>query len=171
MSKVFFISDTHFGHRDIHTKFRTGFSSVLEHDETITDNILTTCSKRDTLYILGDVVIRKESLSYLERICDSIRFVRIILGNHDNELTRKYNPTVVDLLGCGVTSINGVSSYKEAWLTHVPIHESEFRKKLFNIHGHNHNEEIIKDSRYINVACEHVNYMPVGYAELIEKAH
>lgn len=168
MSKVFFISDTHFGHVDIKRK-RPLFSSTFEHDETITDNILTTCDrKRDTLYILGDVVIHRDSLSYLKRVCEGVAFVRIILGNHDNEFTRKHNPTVPELLACGVTSVHGVIRYKESWLTHVPIHESEFRTREFNIHGHNHKMEVIEDKRYINVACEHVNYTPVGYKELIE---
>ena len=166
---VYFISDTHFGHKDIHKKFRTCFSSVQEHDEYIRDRILSTVGKRDTLYILGDVVIHKDSIDYLRDLVNRIEYVRIILGNHDNEKGRKGNPTVEELLTLGgVASVQGAASYKDAWLTHIPIHPSEFHRKVINIHGHLH-DDFIEDNRYINVACESVNYTPVEYTKLFPK--
>lgn len=165
---VYFISDTHFGHKNIHNRFREGFSSLEDHDTTICENILKTCGKRDTLYILGDVVMDKSSLHYLKSICDRVEYVRIILGNHDFELSKQNRPNIHDLISCGVSSFHGACRYKDSWLTHIPIHESEFRKRKFNIHGHNHNTmDVINNPRYINVACEFINYTPVEYTKLI----
>lgn len=167
---VYFISDTHFGHPNIHETFRTRFTSIEDHDNHIVDRILTTCSKRDSLYILGDVVIHRNSLWCLTSICSHIEHVRIILGNHDLEPRRQNNPTLHELLSTGISSIHGAMRYKESWLTHIPIHESEFINQKFNIHGHNHIADfLIEDDRYINVACEIVDYTPVEYTKLIQR--
>lgn len=168
---VYFISDTHLGHKDVHQKFRPCFSSVEEHDNVITDNILSECGKRDTLWILGDVVIHKDSLHYLREICSRVEIVRVVMGNHDSEYGRKNNPSARDLLEAGVRSCHGAFAYKESWLTHIPIHPSEFHRKPINIHGHIHDgiiqgDDGIADRRYFNASCENVNYRPIEYTKI-----
>lgn len=170
---VYFISDTHFGHNNIHLKFRKCFSSVEEHNEIIKYNILTTCGKRDTLWILGDVVMNRNSMSYLEDICNGVEFVSVVLGNHDCEYGRKTNPTVQELLAAGVDSVHGAFKYKNAWLTHIPMHEREFYREPLNIHGHIHDDMILTsaceiDRRYFNASCEAVDYTPVEYSVIKE---
>lgn len=162
---VYFISDTHFGHANVHLKFRPEFDSVEHHDQFIVDNALRTCGKRDTLYILGDVVIKKSSLWCLQKLCDNIEHVRIILGNHDLERGWKGGCVIQDYLDAGVSSIEGCIRYKDAWLTHIPMHPSEFNRNPYNIHGHIH-DKTIDDPRYINVSCEQVGYTPVEYTKL-----
>ena len=171
---VYFISDTHFGHKNIHEKFRQCFSSVEEHDNVITDNILSECGKRDTLWILGDVVIHRDSIGFLKKICDSVEYVRVILGNHDGEYGRKNNPTAAELLEAGVTSCHGAFAYKDAWLTHIPIHPREFYRKPINIHGHIHDDAVTTasstaiDRRYFNASCEAVGYRPIEFTKIKE---
>ena len=167
---VYFISDTHFGHPNVHCKFRKRFSSVEQHDRVIVGNILRVCGKRDTLYILGDVVIHRDSLWCLRMLCENIEHVRIILGNHDAERNRRFTPTLQDILDTGVSSVEGCVRYKDAWLTHIPMHPSEFNRNPFNIHGHIH-DKMIDDPRYINVSCEAVHYTPVEYTKLIARAN
>lgn len=164
---VYFISDTHFGHENVHEGFRPCFSSTEEHDRIITDNVLSECSSRDTLWILGDVVINRSSISYLKEICDRIEIVRVVLGNHDGEQERKNNPSVTELMRAGVSSVHGCLRYKAAWLTHIPMNPVEFNRNPINIHGHVHGHTL-EDKRFINVSCEAVEYRPVEYNKLVE---
>lgn len=163
---VYFIADTHFGHKDIHLKFRPQFKSVKHHDEFILNKILKVCGKRDTLYILGDVVIHKESLWCLEEICKNVEYVRIVLGNHDCERGRSGSCSLQDYLNAGVSSIEGCVKYKKAWLTHIPINPIEFPRRLLNVHGHLH-DGVVDDPRYICVSCEQTNFTPVEYCKLL----
>jgi len=159
---VYVISDTHFGHTNI-LKFRDGFDSIEQHDRTITDNILSVCGKRDTLYILGDVCVYKESWKYVEEIASGVEFLHICLGNHCNE--RKGSPTLEDYMSV-CKSVFGMKKYKSAWLTHAPIHPDELRGKI-NIHGHVHSNNV-GDIRYFNASCENIGYKPVNIATVIE---
>lgn len=159
---VYCISDTHFGHSNI-LQYRTKFNTIEEHDRTITDNILKTCGKRDSLYILGDVCIYKDAFKYLEEISEHIEFLHICLGNHDQE--RKGSPTLEDYMSV-CKSVFGMKKYKNAWLTHAPIHSDELRGKM-NIHGHIHDNEI-NDPRYFNASCENVRYTPVNMVRIME---
>jgi calcineurin-like phosphoesterase family protein len=162
MSNVFFISDTHFGHNNICTH-RPSFSNVNEHDEFIFNNIMETITKRDTLWILGDVCFTMETFKkYVVPISEKVSVLRICLGNHDNE--RISAPTVADYVGIGA-DIYGITKYKNAWVTHAPLHPDELRNKI-NIHGHVHGHTL-KDNRYVNVSCEAVNYRPIKFSTII----
>ena len=46
--------------------------------------------------------------------------------------------------------------YKEFWLSHSPIHDSELRGK-FNIYGHTH-FKYVDDPRYRCVSMEQIDY-------------
>ena len=78
MSKVYFISDLHFGHKKI-TEFggdlRTG-NSWEENMEAIIDNWNNTVTKRDIVYVLGDVAFNKQGFDSLGRtyclICHTV---------------------------------------------------------------------------------------------------
>lgn len=170
---VYFIGDTHFGHKDIHLKFRPGFESVEHHDQTVAENILRTCGKRDTLYILGDVVINRASMHWLEKICEQTEYVRVVLGNHDSK-ERKTTPSVRELFEAGVHEVYGIRDYKRAWLTHCPIHPQEMRNRILNIHGHIHDSTVNwpfveqPDDRYFNVSCEKVDYTPIEFTKILK---
>lgn len=158
MSRVFFISDTHFGHRNI-CRYRPEFTSVEQHDEFVFDGIMNTVTKRDTLWICGDVCFNMSTFNkYIIPICERVSVLRIVLGNHDNE--RLEAPKIQDYVNLGV-DIFGVTKYKNCWVSHAPIHTEELRGK-HNIHGHVHRASI-NDGRYINVSCEAVDYKPIDF--------
>lgn len=156
--KVRFISDLHFGHENLATNLR-GFSSSIEHDEYIIDRWNSTvCNKKDITYILGDITMANSRFYYLLNRLNGIKHV--ILGNHDR---RQDVPKLLEY----VDTVSGMVNYKKEFiLTHCPIHPSEleFRYK-YNIHGHVH-ANTLKDSRYINVCCEAVEYKPKTIEEL-----
>lgn len=163
MSKVYFTSDLHFGHKNI-LKFaskhgRQG-TTVEEHDEWLIEEINKVVKKRDILWILGDVAmgtVNKNGPENLEKVARLHGTKKVILGNHDDlpvEYYSKYFQVV-----------RGMFRYKQHWLSHAPIHPCELRGKK-NIHGHVHANSVMRkvrpvlrikevlDDNYINVCVE-----------------
>lgn len=150
MSIVYFSSDWHLGHKNIH-KFRCkkngfpiDFKDEKDHREWLFDQVSPILTKRDTVYLLGDIAFSVETLAELKKLPGRKVLVK---GNHclikDNKL---YN-SVFD-------QIHGITKYKKVWLTHCPIHPEELRGKV-NLHGHVH-YATLKDGRYFNCCIDNI---------------
>lgn len=165
MSLVYFASDLHLGHKNI-TRFREGFSSAEEHHEIILDNLLSTVSKRDTIFLLGDVAFDN---SYCLRLLLGLQHATKIVwvpGNHDVSVQTILTFAEQLEYPAGKLHLPAFTSYKGWWLSHCPIHPDEIRNRKGNIHGHTHNYNI-DDPRYINVSMEQLpNWKPVLFTEL-----
>lgn len=166
MSRVFLISDLHFGHESM-AKMR-GFSSAEQHDEHIIEAWNRVVHKNDKVWILGDITM--EDPSHYPLLSKLKGAKHVIMGNHDLARHSKQLMLYVD-------SIAAMTRYKKCWLTHCPVHPRELEFKVErNIHGHLH-EYVVKegfgfdekiDKRYINVSCERVNYTPQLFDDLIK---
>jgi calcineurin-like phosphoesterase family protein len=152
---VFFISDLHFHHENMAIK--RGFKDANEMNEHIVTKWNKIISKRDTVYILGDITMEKKNYSILDRLKGN---KNVILGNHDQK------QHVQELLN-HVNSVAGMINYKGNYiLTHCPIHPSELDFRFsYNIHGHVH-ENTLNDTRYINVSCEAIDYTPIKFESI-----
>lgn len=155
MSLVYVISDLHFSHRNMATK--RGFTDEVEHDDFIIKQWNSVVTKKDVIYILGDITMEKTSPYYLLDKLNGIK--KVILGNHDM-------PQHVPELLKYVNSVCGVFKYKGFLLSHVPVHHFELDRFRKNIHGHVH-ENSLKDERYVNVCCEVLNYKPKLISEIM----
>jgi len=155
MSRVFFASDTHFGHKRIH-KFRTEFESESQHQEYVIERWNETVGKNDKVYLLGDSAFTMESIEAVRRLNGTKILLR---GNHDKLNTSVYLWVFKEV--CGIIR------YKDFWLSHAPIHPQELRG-LKNIHGHVHNATI-PDNRYFNACLENIDYRPIEYFELLNR--
>lgn len=168
MSKVFFASDLHLGHKNI-TRFREGFNSAEEHHEIILDNLLSTISKRDTIILLGDVAFTNDHCLALLMGLRHVSKIMWVPGNHDVSVS-----TILTLAehleyAPGKLHLPAFTSYKGWWLSHCPIHPDEIRNRKGNIHGHTHNYNI-DDKRYINVSMEQLpNWSPISFEDLINE--
>ena len=155
MSNVYHIGDLHLGHRNI-IKYRSMFKgkSVKEHDSTVVDIVCSNISRRDTLYLHGDIFFSQQSVEdFAQVLKDACNNIHLILGNHDFErmsagLKIKLMQQLIDL----GYNIHGFHKNKKVFLSHAPIHVDELRGK-FNIHGHVH-LATINDSRYANVSWD-----------------
>lgn len=159
---TFFISDLHIGHKNMCIK--RGFNDIFEMYSVLMDNWNKVVSKRDKVYILGDISMETDKYYYLLNSLNGIK--EVILGNHDK-------PNHVNELLKYVDKVSGLQKYSQkgyekVFLSHSPIHpcELDYRVK-YNIHGHVH-ENTLPDKRYINVCCEVVNYTPQLFSELIK---
>lgn len=163
MSKIFIVSDTHFGHENI-LKFRDGktnelvrnFSDVHDMNEYMVDRWNKTVNEDDIVYHLGDVYF-DNGHEVLPRLKGR---KRLILGNHDNAKSpylQKYFQKI--LMWRMFPEFNCL-------LTHVPVHESTLFKVQYNLHGHIHQNASPSD-RHINCSVEVQDYMPRLITDLI----
>jgi len=148
MSQIYTIADLHLGHTNM--ALHRGFSSVEEHDKHVIESWNSVINKRDTVWILGDLTMEKATDYYL--LDKLLGIKKVVGGNHDM-------PQHATKLMAHVNGLCGAYKYKGLILTHIPIHPIEIGMFKANIHGHIH-EDFIDDHRYINVACEAVNYTP-----------
>ena len=164
---VFFISDLHFGHKNFCKGLR-GMTSE-ESDELIINNWNKTVSKRDVVYILGDIVMEdpRKVKEYMQRL-NGIKYV--VGGNHDTrQVCKALSEIGIPVMGC--------VEYKGYICTHIPIMASETHFFKGNIHGHIHLKGKTDDfvyepteptGRYYNVNCEFHNYTPIPFEEIEE---
>lgn len=160
----FFISDTHFSHKGIVTFEHEGkplrpFKTVEEMDETLVNNWNSVVNAGDTVYHLGDVVINRRALPILNLLHG--RKV-LIKGNHDIFPLKDWLPYFDDIRAYKVMPEYGVIC------SHIPIHPDCMSRWRANIHGHLH-ANLIKDSRYISVCCEQINYTPIRLEEVLKR--
>lgn len=154
MSKVFFISDLHLGHKLMVkpelTHLRSGSLNVDDHDQWIIEQFNRVVTKNDLTWILGDVCFDKKKLPLLKRLngCK-----HLILGNHDEFTLIEYSKYF--------NKIHGFTKYKGIWLSHCPINPRQLRGK-WNMHGHVHTGTL-EDLRYINVCVEVLKGCPISW--------
>lgn len=164
MCQVKFISDLHISHKNVlnfSPQHRLNADSIESHDLMLMHLIRNSVTKRDRLYILGDLILGDASLDIFDSIpCDKI----LVRGNHDDRFNASDFLTVFK-------DVLGIVLYKKHWLTHCPIHPDELRGKG-NIHGHVHTNSIRDhyhqpDPRYINVCVEALDGVPIAYQDII----
>lgn len=165
MSKIFFISDLHLGHKRI-LEFspERGGTDVISHSEWLVQQWNSVVTKNDLVWVLGDVCFDKTHLKYLKRMKGT---KHLILGNHDQFPLDTYLQYF--------NKIHGLMKYKGHWLSHAPVHEGSLRN-LCNIHGHVHANSVqyynylhntLEDEyRYINVCVEANNGVPQTLEDL-----
>lgn len=182
MSKNFYISDLHFGHKNIIRYDNRPFKSVEEMDNTLINNWNRTVSSEDIVYILGDISWYDDDKTV--KIFKQLNGIKVLIkGNHDNIKSTS------SLSKC----FTGVQDYAELYLNKkdkvimshypIPFWNGQFRDTV-HLYGHVHNshqwnvyeswmEELrqLQDipMRAYNVGCmmKWINYTPRTLEEII----
>jgi calcineurin-like phosphoesterase family protein len=161
MPNVFFIGDTHFGHKNIIGFCRPQFAgkTIEEHDEILLDNWNKVVHHNDTVYHLGDVAWSTKAYKNILSRANGEK--RLIMGNHDNYTLNEYKKFFY--------KVYGAKYFDQGILTHIPVNPMQLEHRFrYNIHGHLHDSRV-DDPRYINVACEQINYTPIAWEDLKKK--
>jgi calcineurin-like phosphoesterase family protein len=177
VSKNFYISDTHFGHRNIIRYDNRPFASVEEMDSTLIKNWNSVVSSEDTVYILGDISWYQEEET--AKILAKLNGHKVLIkGNHDRVgNNRSYYDRVTDYLEI---KDNG----RKVIMSHYPIMfwNNQFYDSI-HLYGHVHNshqwnmmESWMDEARQLqalpmqayNVGCmmSWMDYMVIGYREI-----
>lgn len=165
MTNTFFISDTHFGHKNIITFKKSDgqllrpFDSVDAMNETMVNNWNDVVKDCDVVYHLGDVVINRNALPILDRL--NGRKV-LIKGNHDIFKLKDYVKYFDDIRAYKIMPEHGIVC------SHIPIHPESMSRWRVNIHGHLHNNTL-NDKRYLCVSVEQINYTPISFNEILKR--
>lgn len=168
MTDIWFISDTHFGHKNILSFLnRDGsrlrpFDTIEQMHECIFDHWNQTVKSQDIFYHLGDFGFGTFGLAVLRDVLPKLPGKkRIILGNHDKYQSLEY---------CKVfKQVHGTKKMEKLWLSHVPIRSDSIagRHVSGNCHGHLHSN-ITGDPGYFNVSCERVGFKPIHYETILK---
>lgn len=168
-SKVFLVSDTHFGHYGV-CRFLTSEGTKLrpwdnpdDMNEAMIQYWNETVSPNDKVYHLGDYVINRRAMGIASKLNGRKCLIK---GNHDVFRLSEYAEHFYDIRAYHVLS--------DMILSHVPVHESQLERFGVNIHGHLHSERV-KDSagnidpRYHCVCVEQTNFRPILLDEVIAR--
>lgn len=167
MANKWFISDTHFFHKNIIGYCDRPFKDEKHMNECIADNWNKFVKPEDKVYHLGDVACGMRSGGYTDKDLSKLLFslngqMRLIVGNHD--------PLKSPVLHRRFEKIELWKGFKEYNFTcvHIPLPLKALRDGNFCVHGHIHNNNL-EDPHYINVCVEQWNYTPVHLDEILKE--
>ena len=167
---IWFTSDTHLGHSNIIKHCNRPFTSLMEMDTTIIDNINSRVTESDTLYHLGDFCFQKRwAEKYRSRInCHNLI---LVMGNHDPAnadgtpkawfaklFSRVYTLTYLNIQINNKVQLVALSHY--AMRTWRQSHYGSW-----NLYGHSHGTlSPAKNSLDVGVDCQ--NFCPININEV-----
>jgi calcineurin-like phosphoesterase family protein len=167
----YFTADPHFGHKSVIDFCNRPFSSGIEMDSVLINNINKKVLGGDTLYILGDFSFRsspRQILEYRNRIwCNNIV---LVLGNHDKEIRKneKLRRCFSEVVEFGTEiSLGG----RRIVLCHYPLETwAGQRKGAIHLHGHSHgnlSREVVSKPNRMDVGVDCHSYMPISLDEIL----
>lgn len=176
MSRIFFASDHHFGHRKV-SELR-GFPTPAHHNLFILDQHNDTVRDDDVVHMLGDLsaggaAATRQALEWVKRLKGR---KRLIAGNHDpvhpmnrdaHKWVREYLEVFESVAPFGRASIRGM----KVLLSHFPyeIDRGEPRYMQYRLrnegalllHGHLHSSEKFTSPQEIHVGLDAWGLAPV----------
>lgn len=163
---IFFISDTHAGHKWMADRRR--FSSVEEMDELMVDNWNKVVGEKDEVWHLGDVSFKYslDTLTWLNRLNGR---KHLIIGNHDRKRDLKVFGAAFD----SVHYYHKLKFDKQVFiLCHYPIQEWDgFYRGYYHLQGHVHQAYNSQNegTRRMDMCVENLNYTPMHIDAVLEK--
>ncbi len=153
--KVFVISDTHFGHKNIIDYCNRPFKSTEEMDEALIKNWNETVSNDDVVIHLGDFGLGKKE--YIASIAKRLNGKKIlIMGNHDNWSEQTYRD-----MGFHTVSRFPILYADFYLMSHAPIQMPQLTCYK-NIYGHVHTDPNYIDTPWSQCVCvERIGYRPL----------
>ncbi|MFV0439805.1 MAG: hydrolase [Lachnospirales bacterium] len=167
----YYISDTHFGHKNVIKLDCRPFNDINEMDNALITNWNSIVNDDDDVWILGDLCFRsgKDSSYYLRKLNGK---KHLIIGNHDKEVL--INKKACDCLDTIEKMYHIKDGNHDIVLCHFPIADWNGRHKgSYHIYGHIHNMKnevsdfMNKLGNAYNAGCMINNYIPVTLNELI----
>lgn len=170
--KIFFTSDTHFGHKHIIDFSFRPFVSLEEHDRKLIENWNEVVSPEDTVYHLGDFAMGQAS-KHSDYVSQLNGYKILIRGNHDPTITKNLSNGWNEVHNNKLLEMDGFRLY----LRHIPpSHESDKYKPFlqqppvivpdFWLCGHVH-ARWASDQNVINVGVDVRNYRPQDLHSLL----
>ena len=170
--ETFFISDCHFGHKNIIKYCNRPYTSIEEMDEDLIDKWNKKVHKNDIIYIVGDLFYFK--VDNVSSILDRLKGKKFLIrGNHDSFFLKKIDQTkyFIDVLSYYETSLRD----NQLTLCHYPMYswKNSRKKNSYLIFGHVHNNKDLywfdyycQNDKTLNAGVDVNNFEPVNFDEL-----
>lgn len=171
--KIWVYSDPHAYHTNICKFTNYDGTPVRPWDDAIemTEDLISFYNELvddgDRVYILGDVAFKPQSV---RRFVGRLKGRKVLIpGNHDPKRMSKYIDLFDDIRGY---------VQRDGWImSHIPIHPHCMGRWKVNIHGHLHNNQVMKekmdgeriDERYYNACVERTNFRPKLLDEILHE--
>jgi len=158
MSKIWFTSDTHFGHTNIIKFCKRPFNNVDDMDATIIKNWNRLINPKDTVYHLGDFCFRSKGPEFYRKQLNGN--IHLIWGNHDRR--SQYNQFFYEKTSQITIKIDNIS----ITLNHFSMRvwpKSHFNS--FHLYGHSHGT-LPSIGKSLDVGVDSHNFKPWSWDEI-----
>lgn len=167
----FYISDMHFFDKKIILSANRPYRNLKEMHTDIISKWNSKVSKKDTVYILGDV----SSTDNLYETMDLVRILKrlngkkvLIVGNHDRKILNNYR-----FRNCFIKIEEYLRIFDgkhKVILFHFPMEDWESSKKgSIHLHGHIHTEEISCIKNRFHVGCDTQGFIPLTLKDILNR--
>ncbi len=180
MSKRLFTSDPHVGH--ILLSAIRGFASVEEHNEVIIERWNNTVGVKDTVFVAGDAVMGRRSIS-LQLYTRMNGIKHLITGNHDdcwsghpNSWAKhgEYKKVFASIQPFLQVTIDG----QLVLISHFPYTADSIHRPQYNqyrlrdegnwlLHGHTHSSVRRTSAREIHIGMDAWDLTPVAETRIV----
>jgi calcineurin-like phosphoesterase family protein len=154
----FFISDNHFGHKNIIKYMNRPFSSSEEMNLEMIKSWNSVVGCDDRVFLVGDAFLCNED-DAADIVSQLNGYKILIAGNHDRSKKT--------MIGMGFDEYHRELSYSfgdigTALLKHYPLPDRVIKEKGYDflVHGHLHKPPHIQGLK-VNVAADIINFIPV----------
>lgn len=155
----FFISDLHFGHKNIMSYDDRPFTDIESHDKLIIDNWNNAVNVNDDVYILGDV--SWYNMTKTVDILNNLNGIKhLIVGNHDTKLLKSKQFRDCFIETCDYKELY-LDSDKSIVLCHYPI--PCFKNHYYgwyHLYGHVHDSFEAKMMNHVKREMSELYDMP-----------
>ena len=163
MNRVWFIADTHFGHRNVVHFEGDRFSSMEDRENYIINQWNKVVKDNDLVYILGDFAIRLPEQDMKDMLSKLKGRKILIYGNHDKLSAVKYKQIGFEDAIRGPVFIEN----HKIILSHEPAPEAYNNKYVINLYRHTHLRKVLLPN-YFNVCACQIGYKPIGLNRFIK---
>jgi len=143
MTKTFFTSDLHFGHANVIQYSQRPFANVDEMDAALVRNWNDIVSPRDTVYIVGDLALKRSA--QLIELLQALRGRKhLVFGNHDKALRKEAKAlacfeSAQDLKTVKIQDADAKDGVQRIVLCHFPMLVwDRAHYGAWHLHGHCH---------------------------------
>ena len=179
-AKTYFISDTHFNHKNIIKYCNRPFKDVEEMNKVLIKNWNEAITDFDTVFHLGDVALTNES--EIKELIPKLNGKKILIkGNHDKKSKEFFSKAGFWI----VTESSLKLDDEKIILSHKPLKDTEIPEGYINVHGHIHNnplhkinpetnemeypEELYSEKLHFNVSVDVIEFKPISLEELLKR--
>lgn len=163
MSKIWFTSDTHFGHGNVIKYCNRPYRTSDEMDRSLIDNWNSVVQPQDIVYHLGDVGFMQEPqlINILQRLNGN---KILIMGNHDKVIKRS-KAAFYKCFGSIHDYYDLSHDGQKYVLSHYPMLSwNGSGRGSIMLHGHSHgttNYGHLKTGKILDVGVDCHNYTPI----------